>query len=119
MDRQSRLGLPPAPSPRVRATGVPLRADQPAVALLLRLRPGRLPGTADWPVVNGYVVLRTHRRSQRLVARSLRVVQVAVNGKAQSIRRSTRKEGQVFIVSLGGDVKVGEPVTVSYTYRVL
>ncbi|MFJ9100446.1 hypothetical protein ACIRJM_18430 [Streptomyces sp. NPDC102405] len=42
-----------------------------------------------------------------------------MNGKAQSIRRSTRKEGQVFIVSLGGDVKVGEPVTVSYTYRVL
>ena len=30
-----------------------------------------------------------------------RPVQVAVNGKAQNIRRSVRKEGQVFTVSLG------------------
>ncbi|GAA4775811.1 hypothetical protein GCM10023329_25550 [Streptomyces sanyensis] len=47
------------------------------------------------------------------------LVQVAVNGKAQSIRRSTRKEGQVFMVGFGGDLKSGEAVTVSYTYRVL
>lgn len=47
------------------------------------------------------------------------LVQVAVNGKSQKIRRSVRKEGQVCTVGLGGDVKAGEPVTVSYTYRVL
>ncbi|WP_234531678.1 hypothetical protein [Streptomyces shenzhenensis] len=47
------------------------------------------------------------------------LVQVAVNGKSQKIRRSVRKEGQVCTVGLGGDVKTGEPVTVSYAYRVL
>ncbi|MCR8944096.1 hypothetical protein NW249_18410 [Streptomyces sp. OUCMDZ-4982] len=47
------------------------------------------------------------------------LVQVAVNGKPQKARRSVRKEDQVFTVGLGGELKPGEPVTVSYTYRVL
>ncbi|MER6626777.1 hypothetical protein ABT301_00765 [Streptomyces sp. NPDC000987] len=47
------------------------------------------------------------------------LVQVAVNGRAQSIRRSVRKEGQVFTCNLGDVAKSGKAVTISYTYRVL
>ncbi|GAA2488106.1 hypothetical protein GCM10010276_28430 [Streptomyces longisporus] len=46
-------------------------------------------------------------------------MEVAVDGKLQSIRPSVREEGQFFTVGLGGDVKAGEPVTVSCAYRVL
>ena len=47
------------------------------------------------------------------------LAELSVNGRPQEIRRSLRKEGQVFTVGLGGDAKTGKPVTVSYTYRVL
>ncbi|MDX3876119.1 hypothetical protein PV706_42240 [Streptomyces europaeiscabiei] len=47
------------------------------------------------------------------------LVRVAVNGNSQSIRRSVRKEGEVFTVGRGDDVKAEEPVAVSYAYRVL
>lgn len=47
------------------------------------------------------------------------LVELAVNGKPQKIRRSVRKEGQVFTCTLGSDVKTDEEVTISYTYRVL
>lgn len=57
-----------------------------------------------------------------LDARSAEVfelVQVAVDGKTQSIRRSVRKEGQVFTCTLDDETKARDKVTVSYTYRVL
>ncbi|MGW0821964.1 hypothetical protein [Streptomyces sp. NPDC002845] len=47
------------------------------------------------------------------------LVELTVNGKPQRIRRSVRKEGQVFTCNLGSDVKTDEEVIVSYTYRVL
>ncbi|MFI1955906.1 hypothetical protein ACH437_29405 [Streptomyces xinghaiensis] len=47
------------------------------------------------------------------------LVELAVNGKPQKIRRSVRKEDQVFTCTLGDEVNTGEAVTVSYTYRVL
>jgi hypothetical protein len=47
------------------------------------------------------------------------LVQVAVNGKAQAVRRSARKGGQVFTCHLDDGAKAGEQATVSYTYRVL
>lgn len=47
------------------------------------------------------------------------LVDLAVNGTPQKIRRSVRNEGQVFTCNLGSDVETDEAVTVSYTYRVL
>ncbi|WP_216587778.1 hypothetical protein [Streptomyces brasiliscabiei] len=46
------------------------------------------------------------------------LVQLAVNGKPQNVRRSVRKRGQVFTCTLGGEDAKNE-VTLSYTYRVL
>jgi hypothetical protein len=47
------------------------------------------------------------------------LVQVAVDGKNQSIRRSVRKEGQVLTCTLDDEVTGKDEVTISYTYRVL
>ncbi|EKX63090.1 hypothetical protein [Streptomyces ipomoeae] len=47
------------------------------------------------------------------------LVQVAVNGKNQSIRRTTRKGGQTYACTLNDDVDPKSEVTISYTYRVL
>jgi hypothetical protein len=45
------------------------------------------------------------------------LVQVAVNGKAKIIRRTTRPNAQLYTVSLGR--ASGDEVAISYTYRVL
>lgn len=46
------------------------------------------------------------------------LVQFTVDGEERSVRRSTRKSGQVYAVNLGEDViEAGKPVTVAYTYR--
>ncbi|MFD9431471.1 hypothetical protein [Streptomyces sp. NPDC060002] len=47
------------------------------------------------------------------------LVQVAVNGKNQTVRRSTRKGGQVFTCTLDNDASLKDEATISYTYRVL
>ncbi|WP_199845124.1 MULTISPECIES: hypothetical protein [Streptomyces] len=47
------------------------------------------------------------------------LVRVAVNGKDQGIRRSVRKEGQVFTCTLDDELDRKDAVTISYTYRVL
>ncbi|MFD8395551.1 hypothetical protein ACFV2N_41775 [Streptomyces sp. NPDC059680] len=47
------------------------------------------------------------------------LVELAVNGTPQKIRRRVCNEGQVFTCNLGSDVKIDDAVTVSYTYRVL
>ncbi|MGJ5825988.1 hypothetical protein [Streptomyces ossamyceticus] len=47
------------------------------------------------------------------------LVQVAVDGKNQSIRRSVRKGGQVLTCTLDDEVTGKDEVTISYTYRVL
>lgn len=42
----------------------------------------------------------------------------AVNGRERSIRRTERKQGQVYTASVGSEhIKAGAPVTISYTYR--
>ncbi|GAA4969510.1 hypothetical protein GCM10023225_09720 [Kineococcus glutinatus] len=46
------------------------------------------------------------------------LVQFSVNGQARPIRRTARKDGQTYTVSLGEDVvRAARPVTVAYTYR--
>lgn len=47
------------------------------------------------------------------------LVQVAVNGKDQNVRRSTRKEGQVFTCTLDNEASGKDEATISYTYRAL
>lgn len=47
------------------------------------------------------------------------LVQVTVNGKPRTARRSVRKDGQVFTCNLGDEASAGEEVTISFTYRVL
>jgi hypothetical protein len=51
---------------------------------------------------------------------AFQLVQVAVNGKAQAMRRTTRVGSQVYTVNIKDDFK-SQPheVTISYTYRVL
>jgi len=46
------------------------------------------------------------------------LLQFAVNGEARSIRRATRKSGQIYSANIGEEhLEAGEPVTISYTYR--
>jgi len=47
------------------------------------------------------------------------LVQLTVNGKARTIRRTERKDAQLYTASLGTTALNGEPVVVAYTYRVL
>lgn len=42
----------------------------------------------------------------------------SVNGQDRPIRRASRKQGQLYTASIGGEiVAAGQPVTISYTYR--
>ncbi|MFJ5301096.1 hypothetical protein [Streptomyces sp. NPDC088350] len=47
------------------------------------------------------------------------LVSVTVDGKSRPIRRNSRKDGQLFSVSLGGEMERGKQVSLAYTYRVL
>ncbi|MCA1705793.1 MAG: hypothetical protein LC808_22020, partial [Actinobacteria bacterium] len=47
------------------------------------------------------------------------LVQLTVNGKDRTIRRTARTGAQLYTASLGASAMTGEPVTVAYTYRVL
>jgi hypothetical protein len=47
------------------------------------------------------------------------LVQLLVDGKARTIRRTERKGAQFYAASLGAAVMTGGPVVVAYTYRVL
>lgn len=47
------------------------------------------------------------------------LVQVAVDGKDQAVRRTVRKGGQTFTCHLGDELNAGDEVTIAYTYRVL
>ncbi|MEV6831187.1 hypothetical protein [Amycolatopsis sp. NPDC051102] len=47
------------------------------------------------------------------------LVQLAVNGKERTIRRTQRQGAQLYTAGLGTTAMSGEPVTVAYTYRVL
>lgn len=47
------------------------------------------------------------------------LVQLTVNGKARTIRRTERSGAQFSTASLGPKAMTGQPVTVVYTYRVL
>ncbi|HVQ39634.1 MAG TPA: hypothetical protein VMS31_18995 [Pyrinomonadaceae bacterium] len=47
------------------------------------------------------------------------LLQLTVNGKPRSIRRTVREGAQVYAVSLGKAGKDDEPITVAYTYRVI
>ncbi|GAA2738634.1 hypothetical protein [Actinocorallia aurantiaca] len=47
------------------------------------------------------------------------VVQLSVNGKARTIRRSERQDEQSYSANLGTTNMDGKPVTVAYTYRLL
>jgi hypothetical protein len=51
--------------------------------------------------------------------KAFELVSVTVNGKSRPIRRSGRKGGQVYTVSLGDEVGHDQQVSVAYTYRVL
>lgn len=51
---------------------------------------------------------------------SFELVQFSVDGEARPVRRSARKDGQVYSVNIGKDtVEAGQPVDISYTYRTL
>lgn len=47
------------------------------------------------------------------------LLDVAVDGKPRPIRRAVRAKGQIYTSSLGTGETTTEPVTISYTYRVL
>jgi hypothetical protein len=42
-----------------------------------------------------------------------------VDGKSRPIRRSSRKDGQLYTVNLGDEADRGQQVSVAYTYRAL
>jgi hypothetical protein len=50
---------------------------------------------------------------------AFKLVSVTVDGKPLPIRRSTRKDSQLYTVSLGDRVRDGRPVSLAYTYRAL
>ncbi|HEX3779763.1 MAG TPA: hypothetical protein VHX38_08835 [Pseudonocardiaceae bacterium] len=47
------------------------------------------------------------------------LVQLTVDGKARTIRRTQRHGAQLYTASLGATAMTGKPVVVAYTYRVL
>ncbi|MFB8776854.1 hypothetical protein [Streptomyces broussonetiae] len=47
------------------------------------------------------------------------LVELTVNGKARTIRRTERQGAQLYTASLGASTVNGESVTIAYTYRVL
>lgn len=47
------------------------------------------------------------------------LVQLSVDGKARTIRRTQRRGAQLYTAGLGADAMSGKPVVVAYTYRVL
>lgn len=47
------------------------------------------------------------------------LVQLAVDGKPRTIRRTERRGAQIYTVSLGAAATTDKPVVISYTYRVL